>query len=68
MNDITIIIEGLKQAGATKAQVLTIMDAIMTNKVNAEDSKAMDDLLRENLSADSYISILNIKVFNGKIL
>ena len=37
MNDITIIIEGLKQAGATKAQVLTIMDAIMTNKVNAED-------------------------------
>jgi hypothetical protein len=68
MNEIEILINGFKEAGATKEQTLKIMHSIMSNEVNAENKEEMDNLLRENLSIDSYIAVNNMKIFNNKIL
>ena len=68
MSEIEIIIKGFYEAGASKEQVMKIWEAIFTNKVDANDKDAMDKLLLENLSMDTYIAFNNMKLINGDII
>jgi hypothetical protein len=68
MNEIEIIIDGLKHSGASKEDVLKVMEGLINGKVNLDDENGMDIFLRENLDLDTYISLTNLKLINGKIL
>jgi hypothetical protein len=68
MNEIEIIINGLKHSGASKEEVLKVMEGLINGKVNLDDENGMDIFLRKNLDLDTYISLTNLKLINGKIL
>jgi hypothetical protein len=68
MREIEIVISGLKHAGASTENVLKIMDGIINGKVNVEIEGELNNFLRENLDLDTYISFINMKLIDDKII
>lgn len=67
MREIEIVIEGFKHSGASKDDVLKIMDGIINGKVNVEIEGELNNFLRENLDLNTYISFTNLKLIDDKI-